>query len=89
MISLPGSEALIAAATGLIGLFTWSHQQRQQVLDRRFQDMANTVRNLEDRIDEIPAIYATRAEMDSSLADIRQRLLSIDEKLDRVLLKGF
>ena len=84
-----GSEALIAAATGLIGLFTWSHQQRQGVLDRRFSDMASTVRNLEDRIDEIPSIYATRAEMDSALTDIRQRLLSIDEKLDRVLLKGF
>ena len=80
---------MIAIATGAIGLFTWSHQQRQGVLDRRFADMAHTVRSLEDRIDEIPAIYATRAEMESSLNDIRQRLLSIDEKLDRVLLKGY
>jgi len=81
-----GLEALIAAlATGL-GLFTWSHQQRQSVINSRFESIKKRVETVEDKIEELPVKYVLKSDLNTELGDIRVWLRSINDKLDRLIM---
>jgi predicted nucleotide-binding protein (sugar kinase/HSP70/actin superfamily) len=81
-----GLEALIAAlATGL-GLFTWSHQQRQSVINSRFDSIKKRVETVEDKIEELPVKYVLKSDLNTELGDIRVWLRSINDKLDRLIM---
>ena len=75
--------ALVAMASG----FTWSHNQRQQVLNTRFNELSKRLTGLEEDIEEIPKVYATKEDVTNGMADIKNWLARIDEKLDKVILR--
>lgn len=81
-----GPEALVAAAATLLGLMTWSHQQRQNVINDRFNSIKKRVEDIEVKVNDIPATYAMKSELNAGLLDIRDRLNHINDKLDQLIL---
>ena len=81
-----GPEALVAAAAAVLGFFTWSHQQRQSVINDRFNSIKKRLEDVENKVGEIPAIYAMKSELNAGLLDIRDRLNHINDKLDQLIL---
>ena len=55
-----GPESLIAAIGIGLGLFTWSHQQRQNVIDKRFESVKNRLEVTERTLNELPKVYALK-----------------------------
>ena len=80
-------EPIIALVAVGSGLFTWSHNQRQQVLNSRFSDLCQRLTRVEEDIEEIPKVYATKEDVSSGMADIKNWLARIDQKLDKVILR--
>jgi tetrahydromethanopterin S-methyltransferase subunit G len=71
-----GPEALVAAAATLLGFLTWSHQQRQGVINDRFNSIKKRLEDVENKVGELNA----------GLLDIRDRLNHINDKLDQLIL---
>lgn len=81
-----GTEAVIAALATVLGLFTWSHQQRQSVINSRFESIKKRVESVEDKIEELPIKYVLKTDLNTELGDIRIWLRSINDKLDRLIM---
>jgi tetrahydromethanopterin S-methyltransferase subunit G len=81
-----GPEALIAATATILGLVTWSHQQRQTVLNSRFTSIKNRLDAVEKTITEFPLTYASKADLSLGLSEIKDRLNHINDKLDQLIL---
>jgi len=81
-----GPEALIAAMATVLGLFTWSHQQRQSVINSRFDYIKKRVEIVEDKIEELPVKYVLKSDLNTELGDIRLWLRSKKEKQDRLIM---
>lgn len=81
-----GAEALVAIAATVLGLFTWSHQQRQTILNDRFNSVKKRLEDVEKTIAEIPIVYASKADLNSGLTEIKDRLNHINDKLDQLIL---
>ena len=80
-------EPLIGAVAIISGFFTWSHSQRQQVLNMRFQELQTRLDKMEEEMDQIPLVFATKEDVNNGMSDIKAWLARIDQKLDRVILK--
>lgn len=81
-----GPEAFIAAlATGL-GLFTWSHQQRQTILNERFSSIKKRLEQVEKDIVDFPRVYASKNDLNFGLTEIKDRLNHINDKLDQLIM---
>ena len=80
-------EPLIAVVAVVSGIFTWSHSQRQSVLNTRFSELQTRITRIEDDVEEIPKIYATKEDVTNGMNDIKLWLSRIDEKLDKVILR--
>jgi len=80
-------EPLIGALALVSGFLTWSHSQRQSVLNMRFQELQTRLDRIEEEVEEVPKIYATKEDVSTGMNDIKSWLARIDSKLDRVILK--
>lgn len=81
-----GAEAFIAAFATAIGLFTWSHQQRQSILNDRFSSIKKRLEQVEKDISDFPRVYASKDDLNSGLTDIKDRLNHINDKLDQLIM---
>ena len=81
-----GTEAIIAAFATVLGIFTWSHQQRQNVLNDRFSSIKRRLDKVERDINEFPIVYASKIDLSSGLTDIKDRLNHINDKLDQLIM---
>jgi len=81
-----GAEAFIAAFAALSFVFTWSHQQRQSVLNERFNSIKKRLELVEKDITDFPRIYASKSDLNSGLSEIKDRLNHINDKLDQLIL---
>jgi len=81
-----GPEALVAAVGIGLGLFTWSHQQRQNVIDKRFESVKNRLEVAERTLNELPKVYALKTDLESGLNEIKDRLNHINDKLDQLII---
>ena len=81
-----GTEAIIAAFATMLGIFTWSHQQRQNVLNDRFGSIKRRLDKIERDINEFPIVYASKVDLNSGLTDIKDRLNHINDKLDQLIM---
>ncbi len=77
---------MVAIAATVIGFFTWSHQQRQSVLNERFTSIKKRLEQVEKDINEFPIVYASKADLNSGLTDIKDRLNHINDKLDQLIM---
>jgi len=81
-----GAEVIAALATAAVGFFTWSHQQRQTVLNERFNSIKKRLESVEKDINEFPLLYASKQDLNSGLSEIKDRLSHINDKLDQLIL---
>ena len=81
-----GAEVFVAVAASVLGLFTWSHQQRQNVLNDRFSSIKKRLEEVEKSVSEFPINYASKADLNSGLTEIKDRLNHINDKLDQLIL---
>jgi tetrahydromethanopterin S-methyltransferase subunit G len=81
-----GAEAIIAAFATMLGILTWSHQQRQNVLNDRFSSIKKRLDKVERDITEFPLTYASKVDLNSGLTDIKDRLNHINDKLDQLIM---
>lgn len=81
-----GAEAFIAAFATVIGVFTWSHQQRQNILNERFTSIKKRLEQVEKDITDFPRVYASKSDLNSGLTDIKDRLNHINDKLDQLIM---
>ena len=81
-----GAEAFIAAFATALGLFTWSHQQRQSILNDRFSSIKKRLEQVEKDISDFPRVYASKDDLNSGLTDIKDRLNHINDKLDQLIM---
>jgi hypothetical protein len=81
-----GAEAIIAAFATVTAFFTWSHQQRQSVLNERFSSIKKRLEAVEKDISEFPLMYASKQDLNSGLSEIKDRLTHINDKLDQLIL---
>jgi tetrahydromethanopterin S-methyltransferase subunit G len=81
-----GAEAIVAVIATLLGIATWSHQQRQSVLNERFTSIKRRLEGIEKDINEFPIIYASKSDLNTGLSDIKDRLNHINDKLDQLIM---
>lgn len=81
-----GSEAIVALFTAGLGFLTWTHQQRQSVINDRFNSIKKRLEDAEDKINELPKIYALKTDLTMGLNEIKDRLNHINDKLDQLIL---
>lgn len=81
-----GAEAIVAAVAGLLGIFTWSHQQRQAVLNDRFNSVKRRLDEVEKTVSEFPAVYVSKTDLNFALSEIKDRLNHINDKLDQLMM---
>jgi tetrahydromethanopterin S-methyltransferase subunit G len=74
---------MLAVAAGLL---TWSHQQRQTVLNDRFSSIKKRLDSIEQDVNEFPRMYASKADLNSGLTEIKDRLNHINDKLDQLIM---
>ena len=79
-----GPEALVAAAATILGFFTWSHQQRQTVINDRFNSVKKRLEEVEIRVNEFPAVYALKTDLNMG-TELKKKKQLI-ERLNRRLL---
>jgi len=80
-------EPLIGALAIASGFLTWNHSQRQQVLNMRFQELQTRLDKMEEEMDQVPLVFATKEDVNRGMQDLKETLIRIDQKLDRVILK--
>lgn len=81
-----GPETIITAVGVVLGFFTWSHQQRQNIIDKRFESVKNRVDTIEKTLNELPKVYALKTDLESGLTEIKDRLNHINDKLDQLIM---
>lgn len=81
-----GAETIIGALAIVTAFFTWSHQQRQSVLNERFNSIKKRLESVEKDITEFPLLYASKQDLNSGLSEIKDRLTHINDKLDQLIL---
>lgn len=81
-----GAETIIGAVAVITAFFTWSHQQRQSVLNERFSSIKKRLESVERDISEFPLTYASKQDLNSGLSEIKDRLVHINDKLDQLIL---
>ncbi len=81
-----GAEAIVAVIATMVGLGTWSHQQRQTVLNDRFSSVKKRLDDVEKIISDFPHIYASKTDLNFGLSEIKDRLNHINDKLDQLIL---
>lgn len=81
-----GAEAIVAVIATMVGLGTWSHQQRQTVLNDRFSSVKKRLDDVEKLISDFPHIYASKTDLNFGLSEIKDRLNHINDKLDQLIL---
>jgi len=81
-----GTETIVGMLAVAAGLFTWSHQQRQTVLNDRFSSIKKRLDSIEQDVNEFPRIYASKADLNSGLTEIKDRLNHINDKLDQLIM---
>ena len=81
-----GAEAIVAVIATLLGVATWSHQQRQNILNDRFTSIKRRLESVERDINEFPVIYASKNDLNTGLSDIKDRLNHINDKLDQLIM---
>ena len=81
-----GTESIIAAIAAITAFFTWSHQQRQNVLNERFGSIKKRLDSVERDINDFPLMYASKQDLNSGLSEIKDRLVHINDKLDQLIL---
>jgi hypothetical protein len=79
-------EALVAAAGVFAALFTWNHEQRQRVINDRFNSIKARLQESENQLKELPEKYVLKSDLNAELDDIRVWLRSINDKLDRLIM---
>ena len=79
-------EALVAAAGVFAALFTWNHEQRQRVINERFNSIKVRLQESENQLKELPEKYVLKSDLNAELDDIRVWLRSINDKLDRLIM---
>lgn len=83
-----GAEAVATFVASAIAFITWSHQQRQRIVDSRFTSYKEKIEKIEDRINDMPLKYVLKVDLELQLEDMRSRLRDINDKLDQLLIKG-
>lgn len=81
-----GPEVLIAATAVLVGLFSWSHDRRQNVLNTRFESIKRKVDDIDTKVSELPKTYVLKSDLNNDLSEIRTRLSNINDKLDQLIM---
>lgn len=79
-------EALVAAVGVFAALVTWSHEQRQRVVNDRFESIKTRITTVESQLKELPEKYVLKSDLNAELDDIRVWLRSINDKLDRLIM---
>ena len=79
-------EAVVVTLGSLIALLTWSHEQRQRVTNKRFDNIKERITRLESEQKEFPEKYVLKADLRDELEDMRVWLRDINRKLDQILL---
>lgn len=69
-----------------MALFTWAHEQRQRVTNKRFDNIKERLMKLEDEQKELPEKFVLKTDLKSELDDMRVWLRDINRKLDQILL---
>jgi hypothetical protein len=64
-------EALVAAAGVFAALFTWNHEQRQRVINERFNSIKARLQESENQLKELPEKYVLKSDLNAELDDIR------------------
>ena len=80
---------LVTILTGVgvgVALFTWLHEQRQQVLNARFENIKKRLSYIERKLEELPINFVLKSDLNDELNDIRTWLRSINDKLDQLIL---
>ena len=80
-------EAIIAAATGVLGFITWNVNSHQNALNRRFKEVEDRCDDLDHKLYELGDKYALKSEVSQSMEIIRQQLVRLEDKLDQMLVK--
>ncbi len=78
-------EALVASLAGLMAFFTWLHEQRQRVTDKRFENIKK-IRDCGRKIEKLPIDYVLKKDLNDDLHEIRTWLRSINDKIDTLIL---
>ena len=81
-----GTESIIALLTAGLGFFTWSHTQKEKIISERFNSVKKRLDDTEAKLNEFPKIYALKSDLNLGLADIKDRLNHINDKLDQLIL---
>ena len=79
-------EALVASLAGVIAFFTWLHEQRQRVTDKRFENIKKRLEIVEEKIEKLPIDYVLKKDLNNDLHEIRTWLRSINDKIDTLIL---
>ena len=79
-------EALVASLAGLMAFFTWLHEQRQRVTDKRFENIKKRLETVEEKIEKLPIDYVSKKDLNNDLHEIRTWLRSINDKIDTLIL---
>ncbi len=79
-------EALVASLAGLMAFFTWLHEQRQRVTDKRFENIKKRLETVEEKIEKLPIDYVLKKDLNDDLHEIRTWLRSINDKIDTLIL---
>jgi len=77
---------ILTGVGGAIALFTWLHEQRQQVLNARFENIKKRLSYIERKLEELPINFVLKSDLNDELNDIRTWLRSINDKLDQLIL---
>jgi len=79
-------EAILVSFGTVMALFTWAHEQRQRVTNKRFDNIKERLTKLEDEQKELPEKFVLKTDLKSELDDMRVWLRDINRKLDQILL---
>lgn len=79
-------EGILVAFSTAIALLTWSHEQRQRVTNKRFDNIKERLAKLEDHNKDMAEKFVLKADLKDELDDMRVWLRDINRKLDQILL---
>jgi tetrahydromethanopterin S-methyltransferase subunit G len=83
---LVGPEIIIGLLGVGVGFFTWAHQQRQNVINTRFNSIKKKVEEIEEKVSNFPVTYALKSDLTTGILEIKDRLNHINDKLDQLIL---
>jgi len=81
-----GAEAIVGVLAAGLGFLTWSHTQKQTILNDRFNSIKKRLEETEGKINEFPKVYALKSDLNLGLSEIKDRLNHINDKLDQLIM---